>query len=78
MTAPPAAAVEAEETFRARQMVLQRQLQAAEQGLREMGVERHRGLTGPNISPQLLQTSVYVEYLRLQGEMEEPPPQYSE
>lgn len=65
-------------TRRARQMQLEGQLRAAEHELREMGIEPHRGPPGPNVPPAMLETSVYIEYRRLQGEMEEPPPQYSE
>lgn len=65
-------------TRRARQLQLEGQLRAAEQELREMGIEPHRGPPGPNVPPAMLETSVYIEYRRLQGEMEEPPPQYSE
>ncbi|KAF9455583.1 hypothetical protein BDZ94DRAFT_1316083 [Collybia nuda] len=67
-----------ENAHRARRIQLEAQLRAAEQELREMGVDSQRGPPGPNVPPAMLQTNVYIEYRRLQGEIEEPPPQYSE
>lgn len=64
--------------LRTRRADLERRLRAVEQELRDMGVEPRRGPPGPSVSPAMLQTRVYIEYRRLQGEMEEPPPEYSE
>lgn len=64
--------------LRARRADLEHRLRAVEQELRDMGVEPRRGPPGPNVSPAVLQTRVYIEYRRLQGEMEAPPPDYSE
>jgi hypothetical protein len=76
---PPSLPLTADEIVRrAQQAELERQLRAAERGLRDLGVEPRRGPPDRSITPAVLQTSVYIEYRRIQGEMEEPPPEYSQ